>query len=138
MNFWESISNLFSGKLDERNNEETVDFISERLRSSADRNAELDREIASLEKHIEELKKQLEEISENKLIANKKIVADSPVAIDFQKMNAFSIERMLSDDGNEVMTTIGYIVNGEVKEWYLNCSQEIHNELVKLFLQSKS
>ena len=63
--------------------------------------------------------------------------------IDFKKLNAFSIERVLPINQNTNFnvlpiqfhenTAIGYLVEGEVKEWYFSCDMSTHQRLVLEF-----
>ena len=68
---------------------------------------------------------------------------NAPVSVDWNKMNAFSIERIHNHKGSETTTTnIGYFLttsNGAqlVKEWVFYCSLERHEELVKQFNEQK-
>lgn len=52
-------------------------------------------------------------------------------SIDFENLNAFSIERMVQDEKEK--TSIGYFVNGKVCEWCFFCSRETHERLVREF-----
>ena len=59
------------------------------------------------------------------------------VAVDFEMMDAFSIERMY-DDGGLGRTVIGYLkslpdTEPNVAEWTLYCNEEIHEKLVEEF-----
>ena len=76
-------------------------------------------------------------------------VSKAPVAIDFDTMRVFSIERSISN--NRPCTIIGYYVNDpvlsadgemvvdrdQVKEWTLSCNNQRHEELVKKFNELK-
>lgn len=55
---------------------------------------------------------------------------DCDVNIDFTELQAFSVERVF--DGTE-RTIIGYIFEGNIKEWFLYISRQHHNELVDKF-----
>ena len=62
------------------------------------------------------------------------------VAVDFQFMEAFSIERLNGHDG--VRTVIGYLKSSEdekpeIAEWTIYCNETLHEELVKEFRQVK-
>ena len=106
--------------------------------------------IRELEKQVIELKYENERLEEkltkcdvefeNRLA----LVADlkaSGQAIDWELMNAFSIERNkgdIQDLGLCCYTTIGYFTTGEngeqnVKEWHLWTTIEDHNKLVDDF-----
>ena len=65
---------------------------------------------------------------------------------DFNKVNAFSIERNWSSDGQRPVTIIGYMLSEPVvmtednvttkdvvREWYMYCSLEQHAKLVEQF-----
>ena len=63
-------------------------------------------------------------------------ISSSPVVVDFQLMNVFSIERMAKD--NTPVTIIGYFINNaneekKVKEWYVYCNDQRHQQLVAEF-----
>ena len=63
---------------------------------------------------------------------------NAPVSIDWGKINAFSIERVLEHGNKGPATIIGYTVENQnrspiIKEWVLYCSMERHEELVKQF-----
>jgi len=54
-------------------------------------------------------------------------------AVDFDKLNAFSVERQFDDKGNPY-TTIGWLDQNSVsQEWYLYANQDAHEQLVKEF-----
>lgn len=62
------------------------------------------------------------------------------VAVDFEMMDAFSIERMYVDGIGH--TVIGYLnslpdTEPDVAEWTLYCNEEIHEKLVEEFRQYK-
>lgn len=62
-------------------------------------------------------------------------------SVDFNTLNAFSIERMVKDHGP--CTIIGYYPDPnekskeKVKEWYIYCDDAVHENLVKQFNQAK-
>ena len=104
---------------------------------------ELEELVVDLKDEITSLENQLTEHdveTENRL-ALVRDLSSSSQAIDWELMNAFSIERNRDDLahlGLRCYTTIGYIIVGEngeqkVKEWHLWTSMEQHNELVKDF-----
>ena len=68
-----------------------------------------------------------------KLIDLKKTALEASICIDFEKMNVVSIERQIEQSHECLVTTIGYIINDKVKEWYLYISDEKHEELVYKF-----
>lgn len=62
------------------------------------------------------------------------------VAVDFEMMDAFSIERM--HENGVGRTVIGYLkslpdTDPDVGEWTLYCNEEIHEKLVKEFIEYK-
>lgn len=58
----------------------------------------------------------------------------SEFVIDFEKMNAFSIERVPTcNDDRPYKTVIGYFFGDEVKEWSLWCNLDTHNDLARQF-----
>ena len=87
-----------------------------------------DEDIACLQKEIKQLKEQSEQE-----------VRDSAVSVDWHRMRAFSIERML-DGGKQIATVIGYLKPHPdredadlVGEWWLYCNAETHDRLVAEF-----
>lgn len=60
-------------------------------------------------------------------------------AFDFKRTNVFSIERLVHKDCPQ--TIIGYFLekdgNMEPRQWYFECSQEMHEKLVKQFNEIK-
>ena len=117
---------------------------------------EVDSVIARQEELLEENKKLRDQISQMRLdhldALNKAVNKDvetADFAMDFKKCNAFAIERNAKD--GKAVTIVGHFVNepvaftdGQVqlkqatKEWYMYCSQEQHNKLVKDFEASKT
>jgi len=62
------------------------------------------------------------------------------VAVDFQFMEAFSVERL--NDGGGTRTVIGYVKpidedKSAVAEWTIYCNETLHEELVKEFRRVK-
>ena len=62
------------------------------------------------------------------------------VAVDFEQMDAFSIERMQEQGVGR--TVIGYLkslpdTDPNIAEWTLYCNEEIHEKLVEEFRQYK-
>ena len=53
--------------------------------------------------------------------------------IDFEGMNAFSVERTLYN--NESVTIVGWLLNDKLQLWYLRLSPDDHNKLLKDFKQ---
>jgi metal-responsive CopG/Arc/MetJ family transcriptional regulator len=94
----------------------------------------LESEIKDLERELSYKKEEvdrLREILENE----KKQTRNELVSFDFKAVKAFSVEREWDSRGTH--TTIGYIINNEVKQWALYCSEEQHVRLVKEFEQSR-
>lgn len=65
------------------------------------------------------------------------IARDSEVQIDFVKMNAFSIERLV-DSKDLPQTVIGYFLTQgdgakELREWFIQCNDTTHARLVTEF-----
>jgi len=61
---------------------------------------------------------------------------ESDFACNFKQMNAFAIERNVNNDAP--CTIVGYKVVGDdgkevIKEWYMYCSVERHNQLAAEF-----
>lgn len=68
-----------------------------------------------------------------------------PVTLNFGLMDAFSVERTFQN--GQPLTVVGYKLRHdtrennittstyEVKEWYLNCNDEVHKDVVKQFNQ---
>ncbi len=102
-----------------------------------------DREVQELKGRIEirdnEIKMLHAQINEMQLAKVDEIKADvnsSDFEINWDEMNAFSIERM--GDHQSAYTVIGYYMKDEhgvnhVHEWKFYCSQEQHNKLAKEF-----
>lgn len=96
-----------------------------------------------LEKRIAELEAAIKRHNDHVYEAARKDVATSSFAVDFETMNAFSIERLIENSTSK--TVIGYLttdrVAGEmgntekktVREWTFYCSHEEHERLVKEF-----
>ena len=87
-----------------------------------------DETIAGLQKEIKQLKEQSE-----------KEGRDSAVSVDWNRMRAFSIER-LHDGNKQIATVIGYLKpcpekadTDMVGEWWLYCNKETHDRLVAEF-----
>lgn len=67
------------------------------------------------------------------LSANQNTARHSEMAVDYEKMNAFSIERVFSN--GEAKTVIGYMHGSQIREWNLFCDDDMHQELVDQFKQ---
>lgn len=88
--------------------------------------------VKELKETIERLENALRVMTTDRNVAWEKINEmtkddSQDFSIDWQKMKAFSIERIAD------RTNIGYFVNEEVKEWKLTCSLETHRILVRQF-----
>lgn len=113
-------------------------------------NAEYRREIAELQKQLDSTVSQLSSAQSviNSLNARIKEMSegnlDTDFCVDFQKMDAFSIERIFKD-GQEY-TIIGYRNPGdklnpdgtgvrtfEIREWSLYCNRATHDRMVAEF-----
>jgi uncharacterized protein Veg len=99
-------------------------------------NSELKDTIRKLENEIESLKADNDRLRKQKKDAVQEDVSTSTFVIDWNNMNAFSVERM--GDHNEAYTIIGYWNKNEsgiayVAEWKFYCSQEQHEKLAKEF-----
>lgn len=92
-------------------------------------------EIKALNNHIKDLDKFIE-LSNKKLIDE---VAVQEMIIDFNNIDAFSVERCLRD--NVKRTVVGFWLR-DVKnvksqhEWHLECNEETHNKIVNAFKDS--
>ena len=64
-------------------------------------------------------------------------VSRAAFLVDFTKINAFAIERIVFDDGR-AKTIIGHIFNDEIREWHLWCTLEQHNQIAQEFLTYSS
>lgn len=108
-------------------------------------------EITALNERIEKLEREVEyhkrlaehatkEVTELQQAINDNARAATP-SLDFDKMDAFSIERMRKD--GMPYTVIGYLKSlpeepPDIGEWVLHCSDEHHERLVREFNQYKS
>ncbi len=87
---------------------------------------------AELQSKVDALNLQMEEIN----AATLKAASLTSMVVDFSNIDAFSIERNVSDDVPH--TVIGYwLADGtgvkSLHEWYLGCSEETHERLVSEF-----
>lgn len=115
----------------------------------------LDKEIDNLsntyQKEIDRWKNAYEQLVAQIESNKNKDITTSTFSADFARMNAFAIERNVSSSTREVCTIIGYILKEPVvftdgnvsekdvvREWYLYCSQEQHEKLVKEFNEYRS
>lgn len=91
-------------------------------------------ELQDYKNKYEELLKQIEV---QKALSSEEVYGAS-VEIDFEGMNAVSIERISSDDTvYGTRTIIGYMTpnNSQLAEWYIYCNMDTHNYLVEKFRQ---
>lgn len=94
-----------------------------------------------LESEIEDLKRKLkwkqEEVDRLRGIIDnqEKQVRNELVSFDFKAVKVFSVEREWDTRGSR--TNIGYVLNDEVHQWHLFCSDEQHERLVKEFERSR-
>lgn len=63
-------------------------------------------------------------------------------SLNFSVMDVFSIERNSTNNKNDPCTIVGHFLTGadgskQTAEWYLYCSPETHNNLVKEFNEFK-
>lgn len=104
---------------------------------------------------VEDKKSTREELLENEIVNLKHYIASledkarkCTFSFDFKAVNAFSVERNWNN--GKVCTVVGYTVDEQtihdggkildkqiVKEWYLYCSEEQHEKLVKEFNEHK-
>ena len=94
-----------------------------------------DRMIASLQADLDRLTKERDE-------EVRKDVQSATFVIDWDNMDAFSIERM-GDDGKAAYTIIGYFLKdadgtNHVHEWKFYCSLKQHEKLAKEFADAAS
>jgi hypothetical protein len=85
---------------------------------------------------INNLQFRVKQLEQEKIDSIKNDVNTSEFKIDWNKMDAFSIERM--GDHQSAYTVIGYYMTDEhnvkhVHEWKFYCSQEQHNKLAEEF-----
>lgn len=91
-----------------------------------------------IDKQNEYIKKlETENAEYETLIENLNDVSRAAFLVDFTKINAFSIERIVYKDGH-AKTVIGHILNGEIREWNLGCTLEQHNQIAQEFLTHSS
>ena len=94
----------------------------------------LESEIESLKLELKWKKEEADRLRQT-LEDQKKHARNELVSFDFKAVKVFSIEREWDARGTH--TTIGYIVNDEVKQWVFFCSEEQHERLVKEFEKSR-
>ena len=97
-------------------------------------------ELAKANLNINVLKDKISELENNLDDYKKGIetqVEEFPVAVNFKKINAFSIERLFNITTKQFTTIIGCYVNNELKEWFLHCNDNMHEILVNEFNKYK-
>jgi hypothetical protein len=91
--------------------------------------SEKDKTIMEYEEIITQQNKQIAELSSNSLY-------ESDVEVDFEFMNAFSVERTLLE--GVTVTSVGYFDRqNKTREWFLYTSEETHQRLVNEFREYK-
>ena len=99
----------------------------------------LENELKQAKDEIKRLKSSLEyEMGKNQNAIKEELNACT-FAFDFKRTNVFSIERLVHKDCPQ--TVIGYFLerdgNVEPRQWFFECSQEMHEKLVKQFIEIK-
>lgn len=94
----------------------------------------------SLRKELQETRKTIKELEEKLKIQIKpdlnKELDKASFELDFEKMNVFSIERVIRED--RLITVVGFWNNkGELVQWYLRCSEAEHERLIGEFRRHK-
>jgi hypothetical protein len=91
----------------------------------------LKQELAVANERIKILEKNIKDQKDLYNNAQEEDINDSTFVIDFNAVNAFSIERL---NKGQAVTVIGFIApNGDTRQWYLYCSHEEHNRLAEEF-----
>lgn len=93
---------------------------------------QLESDLVDRDQRIELLQEQLADLRSELA----KAAADSSFAVDFNRMNAYSIERIIQN--GLPVTVIGHWCgpNDEnVGEWNFHCNQDTHEQLVEQFRQ---
>ena len=91
--------------------------------------SEKNKTIMEYEEIITQQNKQIAELSSNSLY-------ESDVEVDFEFMNAFSVERTLLE--GVTVTSVGYFDRqNKTREWFLYTSEETHQRLVNEFREYK-
>jgi hypothetical protein len=91
--------------------------------------SEKNKTIMEYEEIITQQNKQIAELSSNSLY-------ESDVEVDFEFMNAFSVERTLLE--GVTVTAVGYFDRqNNTREWFLYTSEETHQRLVNEFREYK-
>jgi len=91
--------------------------------------SEKNKTIMEYEEIITKQNKQIAELLSNSLY-------ESDVEVDFEFMNAFSVERTLLE--GVTVTSVGYFdKQNKTREWFLYTSEETHQRLVNEFREYK-
>lgn len=91
-------------------------------------------EIDTANKKLNELKAGILTEEQNQVVKKYQELGKYGASVDWDAMNAFSIERIYSKSiPNVHCTSIGYMVNNNVKEWVLFVDEDNHNKLVAEF-----
>jgi hypothetical protein len=94
--------------------------------------SEKNKTIMEYEEIITQQNKQIAELSSNPYNS----LYESDVEVDFEFMNAFSVERTLL--GGVPVTSVGYFDRqNKTREWFLYTSEETHQRLVNEFREYK-
>ena len=99
------------------------------------------KKIRDLESELSQLRLQYAELKDQHVKLADAVnnqMRDSDVGFDFKTTKAFSVERLAHN--NQPCTIIGYFApddQTEPREWYLYCSQKVHDQLVSDFKEYK-
>ena len=93
---------------------------------------ELEQKVQRLRSEEQDLLASIRRLKEEQTRELTTAVEHFQFSLDFDRMDAFSVERVISD-GKVPKTNIGYFVGGSVKEWYLQTSAKEHNRIVAEF-----
>ena len=107
-----------------------------KLKEAENKIEQLQTDVYRLESANKALNDRIRQMELEKVDAIKTDVNSSAFEINWNKMDAFSIERM--GDHNSAYTVIGHHMTDEnnvkhIHEWKFYCSQEQHNKLAKEF-----
>lgn len=96
-----------------------------------------DQQVAELNATIASLREQIKQ--QNNTPEHQ--AADAEFGVDWRRIRAFTIERLVLDDGR-VCTVIGHLVETagggeEPQEWHLFCNDATHSRLVSEFNQNR-
>lgn len=91
-------------------------------------------DIESEYKKLEKLRAEIADEVQKQHVAKYDALGSYTASVDWKAMNAFSIERAYAKTIESVhVTTIGYVVGGNVREWILFTNKENHEKLVNEF-----